>query len=30
LTLPFKNKNFNSTLNNIVNVYQEGISITWL
>jgi hypothetical protein len=30
LTLPFKYKNFNSTLNNIVNIYQEGISVTWL
>ena len=28
LTLPFRYKNFNSTLNNIVNIYQEGISIT--
>jgi hypothetical protein len=28
LTIPFKNKNFNSTLNNIVNIYQEGIAIT--
>jgi hypothetical protein len=29
LTIPFKNRYFNSSLNNVITCLQEGVSIIW-